>query len=657
MHLNHKIFPCLIVTFFYLFFTSLFLYIFKADSYSFYLLIIECFISILIFIVSSKSELIFFKLICKILLSFILTFCLLAILLQLGSADREHAEIWLEAVRNKRPFGFFSFFVAEFYALFLLFAVYVASLKKYFYSFLIVLSVNGLCVSLIFSNQVLLSISFVLIVFPIFQKKRWQKFFIPFIMASIFATYFSLGEKDNKKSINPLPVGITRLMNFIVPNFPLLNNVSGYGNSINSSKPQSTPKISTKSIFSVQGSSFQTLYFTDNRLKKWDGISWSRFKNEDIKLKNPFLDFLLTKEKVKILFEPDSSLLEFQQITLTLEDYYFWIIPFMNNTFAVEFSKKLSDSSIEQIEDNCLSIVPSIKKGEKIILYNSSLETKNNDLEFSFIDTDSSYISPRVISLSKELGATEEIEKNNNLKKEYILNVINYLRDGFTYSLKSPLCPKDVDPYEYFLFTSKTGFCTWYAGAFTLLMQAANIPCRMVEGYRVSLDEKGRGKINGASAHAWAEVFIDNKWRTFEPTPVYNGEDPFSYINKNDKSTLKLVSSSLKNEIENQDKNILEIYFSAFFCKKFFIIILVLLFLLVLILTFIFIKNLSIENKARHVIRYYQKKGIISPDKTGWLLWKIAVEQNSKTPREKKYSSRALSVADEIMNKVYKNKK
>lgn len=102
------------------------------------------------------------------------------------------------------------------------------------------------------------------------------------------------------------------------------------------------------------------------------------------------------------------------------------------------------------------------------------------------------------------------------------LNFFN--RGGFRYTL-NPGLPSagDVRPedaIDYFLFTSKAGFCEHYATSFAFLMRAANIPTRLVGGYLGgTLNPYGNYLIvRQSDAHVWCEVLLDGDWQRIDPT-------------------------------------------------------------------------------------------------------------------------------------------
>lgn len=90
----------------------------------------------------------------------------------------------------------------------------------------------------------------------------------------------------------------------------------------------------------------------------------------------------------------------------------------------------------------------------------------------------------------------------------------------FRYSLQLPVAPDRADPVLHFAREARFGHCEYFASALVLLARASGIPARMVAGYRV-FEKTGNGWtiVRDRDAHAWAELWLDGRWQTVEPTP------------------------------------------------------------------------------------------------------------------------------------------
>lgn len=100
-----------------------------------------------------------------------------------------------------------------------------------------------------------------------------------------------------------------------------------------------------------------------------------------------------------------------------------------------------------------------------------------------------------------------------------------YLRENYQYTL-TPTIPRDgSEPITYFLFTSKQGYCEYFASAMGYLLRAAGIPARLVNGYGPgTYDSKTKQYVvRESDAHTWVEAYFPNYgWVPFEPTPDGN---------------------------------------------------------------------------------------------------------------------------------------
>jgi hypothetical protein len=92
----------------------------------------------------------------------------------------------------------------------------------------------------------------------------------------------------------------------------------------------------------------------------------------------------------------------------------------------------------------------------------------------------------------------------------------------FTYTLLTPPAPTGVRPLDYFLFTSKKGFCEDFSTAMNVMLRTLGIPSRQMSGFGQGIfDDKTRQYVvNSVDAHSWVEVYFPGYgWIPFEPTP------------------------------------------------------------------------------------------------------------------------------------------
>jgi hypothetical protein len=101
------------------------------------------------------------------------------------------------------------------------------------------------------------------------------------------------------------------------------------------------------------------------------------------------------------------------------------------------------------------------------------------------------------------------------------LRLKGIFEEQFAYSL-SIENHGDETPLRTFLFDHREGHCELFASAAVLIFRAKGIPARLVTGFLLpEMDrEAGYYHVTQASAHAWVEVYFDQKWQVFDPTPA-----------------------------------------------------------------------------------------------------------------------------------------
>jgi transglutaminase-like putative cysteine protease len=102
------------------------------------------------------------------------------------------------------------------------------------------------------------------------------------------------------------------------------------------------------------------------------------------------------------------------------------------------------------------------------------------------------------------------------------MSVESYLRSNYKYSLSPPATPTGKDPIDQFLFTSKTGYCQFFATAMGDMLRSLGIPTRLVNGFGPGSPSSTNGQyvVTESDAHTWVEAYFPAfGWIPFEPTP------------------------------------------------------------------------------------------------------------------------------------------
>ncbi|MCC6188287.1 MAG: transglutaminase domain-containing protein, partial [Anaerolineales bacterium] len=130
-------------------------------------------------------------------------------------------------------------------------------------------------------------------------------------------------------------------------------------------------------------------------------------------------------------------------------------------------------------------------------------------------------VPPEITSRTRELARQIVDEAGAANPFDQAQAITQWLRDNIVYDQGIETPPVDVEPIDYLLFTSRRGYCNYYASAEVMLLRSLGIPARLAVGFsQGELDPRtGVFHVLEQNAHAWPEVFFPGYgWVEFEPT-------------------------------------------------------------------------------------------------------------------------------------------
>ncbi|MBQ8511939.1 MAG: transglutaminase domain-containing protein [Clostridia bacterium] len=101
--------------------------------------------------------------------------------------------------------------------------------------------------------------------------------------------------------------------------------------------------------------------------------------------------------------------------------------------------------------------------------------------------------------------------------------IAGYVRNSASYDLSTAAMPEENGDFaRWFLTESDTGYCVHFATAAAVLLRAAKIPARYVEGYLIHCQADEKTPVTNHEAHAWVEYYDSGSgvWRILEATPA-----------------------------------------------------------------------------------------------------------------------------------------
>lgn len=124
-------------------------------------------------------------------------------------------------------------------------------------------------------------------------------------------------------------------------------------------------------------------------------------------------------------------------------------------------------------------------------------------------------------SLWRVTGLASRVTRGTTNAYDAAVALESYLRQ-FKYEIDVPAPPPDRDAVDWFLFTSKEGYCDYFASAMAVMARTLGIPSRVVTGYNTGTynQQTGLYDVRQENAHSWPELFFPSYgWVRFEPTP------------------------------------------------------------------------------------------------------------------------------------------
>jgi len=183
--------------------------------------------------------------------------------------------------------------------------------------------------------------------------------------------------------------------------------------------------------------------------------------------------------------------------------------------------------------------VPYYAAGE-ITLIDGALDNDENLKKYSYTMSRTVYgssYSPAIgytllpaetLQWAAELDIIREVEACTYSEK--IRRIADYVEQSAVYDLGTSRMDSGYGDFaRWFLEESDTGYCVHFATAAVVLLRAAEVPARYVEGYAVSCKAGESAVVFSRDAHAWAEYYdySSGAWCILEATPAdFRGDEP-----------------------------------------------------------------------------------------------------------------------------------
>ncbi|TCW61764.1 transglutaminase domain-containing protein [Treponema sp. J25] len=565
-------------------------------------------------------------------------------LILINVSRRSQAELWFDMVRQGQAEGFFSYFAVLLIgvlthgsALLYVYTGPLSALSAFF-------TTAGLIAAILFNFPIGWFFAgigtFITLTFIIMKKTKNPFYFFKRIFFSLLISFFPVLLILLSGNLfflvkNPSPISIVDLTPLVYryfPDLPLLLEIPGYGTSINSGEFPPRLILSPLPLYQIQGPANTELYLATHIYRSFSDEGWVPFYVTPSEA-----SFRLLQEKPSVLRE--NSLL----LKLTLTSDFFQVLPLPAEANGIyltsEILKNLDKSETENqkfisraqgftqllMSGGLLFPSPIKKHTEFYVMYTPTSNTLYHGIPAGYtVGKPEDFLEPLPDPQGIIRRLVQQWEHSSD-SVQVVQEMTSFLKKNYIYSEETKGGPI-IQTIERFLSEEKRGYCLHFASALVALARERGIPARLVEGYRIYLDEKGSGEIRGTNAHAWTEVFIDGQWLRFDPTPAQNLPEEVATqdsIHTNQYNTSEGTPSGKEQEWA-------PLYYLALF--------IVFLFALSSLVLWFRIRTTpfnQIRARARRFVKKARRYGIAGPDRLGWTGWLAALEeQQVPLPKE-----------------------
>jgi transglutaminase-like putative cysteine protease len=297
---------------------------------------------------------------------------------------------------------------------------------------------------------------------------------------------------------------------------------SGYDNS---SERLGGP-ITVNKLIAFKVKSDKTYYLRGNIKDFYDGSTWKQ--TEKVYTKRDYVDQSMLKYDFSNVYVDNTSFLTVYPEELNTSTIF---TPSLSYNVHIQADYVYSDEASTFISSGFIDKPYTVyfyslnSRGNRVLSLGGSQNPREVSSSF-YAEEFKKYlqvpdnISPRVYDLVKNLVK----DKRNNFQK--VQAIREYLSKNFPYTLQVSEIPEGQEFLDYFLFTERKGYCTYFATAETMMCRIAGIPARYVEGFNMTeeVDNDGLFIVRNENAHAWTEVlYMENPsagmWYTVDAVP------------------------------------------------------------------------------------------------------------------------------------------
>lgn len=258
--------------------------------------------------------------------------------------------------------------------------------------------------------------------------------------------------------------------------------------------------LAFRATFSGQVIASNERYWRVMTLDNFDGKTWSQSKLKKLQEEQAKQG---TGRRLYQYKTGAEALIEYQ---LIVEPHYNHWLPVLDYAITPNGLMSLTDHSLRSDKAIVSRRVFSI---QKLATINATLLSTTEKMQLTQL--------PTVGNNKTERWIDEYLQKGTS-KEQILQQLLNRFAENFFYTLRPALLGQDQ--IDDFLFNTQSGFCVHYASSYLYVARRLGFPARMVTGYlggQWHVSERFF-TVRQYDAHAWVEIWVDNRWLRVDPT-------------------------------------------------------------------------------------------------------------------------------------------
>ena len=451
----------------------------------------------------------------------------------------------------------------------------------------------------------------------------------------------------------------------VLPQFPILYAIPGYGSSFDSLPLGSSPVLSDTAMFRVSAPQGDTIYLRTAVYDTYEKSDWSispeayraAKKDAEKRFQSLYDRALRRRGSEDIAVTVLGDFYSYLPNVLGLRDFGF--VPSRDR----ETSRLSTEDPLRSIEygspDTGFLMSFPFVHGDEIILRTGAPQPTGKQVpEADLLEVPDS-VPADVRDAARSFGAPLHVTLESDARGESTLraevlararSIRAYIQSRTTYTLDTRRPPPGTDLVAYFLFDHRSGYCVHFATSFAILARLSGIPTRYVTGFLVNMpDNSDTRVVTGYTAHAWPEIWVPGQgWTTFEVTPPLEASryaDPAYYYRFD---TSRFTSRQLRALVGDRVALRTQTQLDGTKSGSGWLHSLVLLLLVlgagtaVVLIALRYVRpalggaELQLKSACRRVTRIAGELGVPSPAATGWRGWQVSARARVTLRRRRK---------------------